>query len=119
MSGKNSPSLSSEMFYRPSFTCSDVRLNSLPGWGRDSWGYHGDDGNAFASERDGKPFGPQFTSKSSYTHPYLDRTGLTCLVAGDVIGCGIDFKLSKVFYTKNGVLLGTFSHYGLIIYVVK
>lgn len=36
------------------------------------------------------------------------RAGLTRLVAGDVIRCGIDFTLSKAFYTKNGVLLGAF-----------
>jgi len=69
------------------FASSDVSLNRLPGWERDSWGYHGDDGNAFASARDGTPFGPRFTT-------------------GDVIGCGIDFTLSKAFYTKNGVMLG-------------
>ncbi|EJD04459.1 SPRY-domain-containing protein [Fomitiporia mediterranea MF3/22] len=68
------------------FSCSGVRLNRLPGWERNSWGYHGDDGNSFASERDGTPFGPKFTT-------------------GDVVGCGIDFSLGKAFYTKNSSLL--------------
>jgi len=59
----------------------------MPGWEKESWGYHGDDGNTFTSSSVGTPFGPLFTT-------------------GDVIGCGIDFTLRKAFYTKNGALLG-------------
>ncbi|KLO05137.1 SPRY-domain-containing protein [Schizopora paradoxa] len=69
------------------FSTKAVRLTRLPGWEKDSWGYHGDDGHSFASERDGTPFGPRFTT-------------------GDVIGCGIDFSRYKAFYTKNGSFLG-------------
>jgi hypothetical protein len=28
------------------------------------------------------------------------------LVAGDIIGCGIDFTTHKAFFTKNGTLIG-------------
>ncbi|TDL28944.1 SPRY-domain-containing protein [Rickenella mellea] len=71
------------------FSIAGVRLNRLPGWEKNSWGYHGDDGHSFvASEKDGSPFGPRFST-------------------GDVIGCGIDFSTYKAFYTKNGAYLGT------------
>lgn len=29
-------------------------------------------------------------------------------VAGETIGCGVDFKIAKAFYTKNGAFLGDF-----------
>ncbi|KAL5495736.1 hypothetical protein ACEPAI_1200 [Sanghuangporus weigelae] len=77
------------------FSCHGVKLNRLPGWEKNSWGYHGDDGHSFASERDGTPFGPRFTT-------------------GDVIGCGIDFCSHRAFYTKNGSLIGyAFDNIGL------
>ncbi|KLO11306.1 hypothetical protein SCHPADRAFT_906177 [Schizopora paradoxa] len=60
------------------FCTTEVDLSRLPGWDRGSWGYHGDDGHAFAGERDGTPFGPSFTT-------------------GDTIGCLIDFKIGKAF----------------------
>lgn len=49
--------------------CSDVRLDRLPGWELNSWGYHGDDGSAFAGEREGEPFGPKFTSERADERP--------------------------------------------------
>lgn len=66
----------------------DFKLIRLPGWEKNSWGYHGDDGSSFAAEKTGTPYGPQFG-------------------AGDVIGCGIDFSQNRAFYTKNGALLGS------------
>ncbi|GAA99813.1 uncharacterized protein L969DRAFT_100801 [Mixia osmundae IAM 14324] len=69
------------------FSTLTVSLSRLPGWEADSYGYHGDDGNAFCSHGSGKKFGPQFTT-------------------GDVIGCGIDWALDTAFYTKNGVFIG-------------
>ncbi|KAI0327266.1 SPRY-domain-containing protein [Cubamyces sp. BRFM 1775] len=69
------------------FSAPDVRLSRLPGWERNSWGYHADDGWAFPGHKDGSPFGPTFDT-------------------GDVIGCGIDFSQNRVFYTKNGSFLG-------------
>ncbi|KAG8928160.1 hypothetical protein FRC02_007288 [Tulasnella sp. 418] len=64
-----------------------VRLSRLPGWENESWGYHGDDGHVFAGEAPEAAYGPGFTT-------------------GDYIGCGINFSLKQMFYTKNGGFLG-------------
>eukprot|EP00899_Mesostigma_viride_P028356 jgi/Mesvir1/8705/Mv02638-RA.2 len=64
-----------------------VSMNRLPGWEKDSFGYHGDDGNCFRSSGKGTPFGPTFT-------------------AGDVIGCCFNQVDKTVLYTKNGISLG-------------
>jgi SPRY domain len=82
-----------------------VKLSRLPGWEGHSWGYHGDDGNSFASEREGSPYGPKFTSKyriiSCYSVPLRAIS-----IAGDVVGCGIDYSSGRAFFTKNGRYLG-------------
>lgn len=62
-------------------------LNKLPGWVRESYGYHADDGNIFNGDGRGSPFGPTFTS-------------------GDIIGCGYNLVEGKCFFTKNGLNLG-------------
>jgi len=54
-----------------------------------SYGYHGRDGNKFASGR-GESFGPKF-------------------VEGDVIGCGIHYQARHVFFTRNGEIIGSYS----------
>ncbi|KAM7442040.1 Ran-binding protein 10 [Porites harrisoni] len=64
-----------------------VNMNRLPGWEKNSYGYHGDDGHSFCSSGNGKPYGPTFTT-------------------GDVIGCGVNLIDNTCFYTKNGVNLG-------------
>ncbi|XP_078365279.1 ran-binding protein 9-like isoform X1 [Oculina patagonica] len=64
-----------------------VNMNRLPGWEKNSYGYHGDDGHSFCSSGTGKPYGPTFTT-------------------GDVIGCGVNLIDNTCFYTKNGVNLG-------------
>ncbi|KAJ3997898.1 SPRY-domain-containing protein [Lentinula boryana] len=69
------------------FAGPDVKLARLPGWEPMSWGYHGDDGCSFATERNGTPYGPTF--------------GL-----GDIVGCGVDFSTNRAFFTKNGTCLG-------------
>ena len=38
---------------------------------------------------------------------YLRLTSDLGIVAGDIIGCGVDFGQHRMFYTKNGVFLGT------------
>lgn len=69
------------------FSAGTARLSRLPGWESQSWGYHADDGNSFAAQRDGSPYGPKFTTR-------------------DVVGCGIDFSKGQAFFTKNGRYLG-------------
>ncbi|THH26581.1 hypothetical protein EUX98_g7605 [Antrodiella citrinella] len=69
------------------FSSPDVRLSRLPGWERQSWGYHADDGWSFPGHKDGNPYGPIFDT-------------------GDIIGCGVDFSQHRAFYTKNGTFLG-------------
>ncbi|CAG8730568.1 14508_t:CDS:2, partial [Acaulospora morrowiae] len=52
-------------------------------WENDSWGYHNTDGGFFHCSREGRPYGPPFTT-------------------GDTIGCCLNFRDDKVFFTKNG-----------------
>ncbi|XP_017006066.2 ran-binding proteins 9/10 homolog isoform X2 [Drosophila takahashii] len=68
-------------------TAQQFRMNRLPGWDKQSYGYHGDDGNSFSSSGNGQTYGPTFTT-------------------GDVIGCCVNFINNTCFYTKNGVDLG-------------
>ena len=65
--------------------------NRLPGWDKNSYGYHGDDGFIFTATSTGKPYGPIFTT-------------------GDVIGCGLNTITNTCFYTKNGIYLGIAFH---------
>lgn len=65
----------------------EVNLNKLPGWDKFSYGYHGDDGNAFCSSSPGVPYGPTYTTN-------------------DVIGCCVNLIDNTCFYTKNGINLG-------------
>ncbi|KAI8867787.1 SPRY-domain-containing protein, partial [Ramicandelaber brevisporus] len=63
-------------------------LTRLPGWDAYSWGYHGDDGHCFGGQGTGHPFGPIYSQ-------------------GDVAGCGINWSDGSIFFTKNGIHLGT------------
>ena len=65
----------------------NVNLNRLPGWERNSFGYHGDDGHAFRDSGTGVAYGPSYTT-------------------GDVIGCCWSMIDGTVFFTKNGIPLG-------------
>ena len=42
------------------FSSADVKLDRLPGWEPHSFGYHGDDGNAFHESGKGIKYGPTF-----------------------------------------------------------
>jgi hypothetical protein len=83
---------SSDTVYRSSigigFSGKTVSLSRLPGWEPESWAYHGDDGHSFCCQNSGKHYGPPFT-------------------AGDVIGCGVNFRTGSAFFTKNGDHLGS------------
>ncbi len=65
----------------------DVQLCRLPGWDKNSYGYHGDDGHSFCCSGTGQNYGPTFTT-------------------GDVIGCCLNLIDNTCFYTKNGYNLG-------------
>ena len=77
-----------EGFIGIGLSAANVSLNRLPGWEKDSYGYHGDDGHAFSCSGVGKTYGPTFTT-------------------GNIIGCGINFLDQTVFYTKDGNMVGT------------
>jgi hypothetical protein len=62
--------------------------DTMPGWKSRSFGYHSDDGTAWANKM----------KKSGYA----DKFGV-----GDVVGCGLDYRTGgTVFYTLNGKFLG-------------
>ena len=65
-----------------------VSLARPPGWESESYGFHGDDGDIYNQQSNGK----------GYSTPFR---------APDVIGCGINFRTKTVFFTKNGSNLGT------------
>ncbi|KAI5815818.1 concanavalin A-like lectin/glucanase domain-containing protein [Pyronema omphalodes] len=62
------------------------RLDRMPGWDENTWGYHGDDGKTFHNT-------------SHYGWEYIEKYG-----AGDTVGCGV--IKGRLFFTKNGRFLG-------------
>ncbi|ABW98111.1 ranbpm (nucleomorph) [Hemiselmis andersenii] len=64
----------------------DTNLDRLPGWEKNSLGYHGDDGYFFRDSGTGTPYGP-------------------CFGKNDVIGVCLNFIEKIVFFTKNGLSL--------------
>jgi len=69
------------------FTGEDSKNNQHPGWESNSYGYHGDDGALFHETGYGSNFGPKFSTD-------------------DIVGAGIDHLKQKIFFTKNGELVG-------------
>jgi len=69
------------------FSAGGVRENRLPGWEPKTFGYHGDDGNAFESSGKGRAFGPTFTT-------------------GDTVSVLYNQVERTIGYFKNGVWLG-------------
>lgn len=61
----------------------------FPGWDSESYGYHGDDGAIFHGD------GHQLTLYDPSFGP------------GDTIGCGLNYLDNTIFFTLNGVYLGT------------
>lgn len=70
------------------FTHESYKMRRQPGWEANSYGYHGDDGLLYRGHGKGEPFGPTFT-------------------ANDIVGGGINYASQEVFFTKNGVVVGT------------
>ena len=66
----------------------EAKLVKIPGLEVKSWGYHNDDGRIVASQSTAKAYGPKY-------------------FVGDIIGCGISFRNNNLFFTKNGLSLGT------------
>lgn len=66
---------------------SQPQLSKLPGWARESYGYHADDGKKYNGDGKGQDFGPKFTTD-------------------DVIGCGYNLVERNCFFTKNGIKIG-------------
>ena len=64
------------------FSNLNVKLNRLPGWDKNSYGYHGDYGLIWAAGSK-KKYEPAFTT-------------------GDVIGCCFNLVEKQIFFTKNG-----------------
>lgn len=62
----------------------NANLNRLPGWEKDTLGYHGDDGFIFRSSGLGVPYGPTFRRN-------------------DTIGLCLNLVGKTIFFTKNGI----------------
>ncbi|KAG5986470.1 hypothetical protein E4U54_005403 [Claviceps lovelessii] len=73
------------------FSTKNSSLSRPIGWEPECVGYHGDDGRCFTGQHTGQIYGPEFNT-------------------GDVIGCGVNFLDHTVFFTRNGVNLGTAFH---------
>jgi len=63
-------------------------LNRLPGWEKNSLGYHGDDGFIFRDSGTGSPYGPRY-------------------VKNDIIGLCLNLYEKSLFFTKNGLGLNS------------
>ena len=75
------------------FSVRGLDLNDLPGWGVGSVGYHGDDGILRNSDTDMKIYAFRATFGT-----------------GDTVGCGITLNREKIFFTKNGIIIGELHH---------
>jgi hypothetical protein len=69
------------------FLGKSVTLARPPGWEPESWGYHGDDGDIYSGGNVGKKYDETFS-------------------AGDVVGCGVNFRTGQAFFTRNAKKLG-------------
>jgi hypothetical protein len=75
------------------FSVRDLDLNKLPGWEVGSVGYHGDDGGLWNS------------NTNMTTCAFASTFG-----TGDTVGCGITLDRKRIFFTKNGIIIGGLHH---------
>ncbi|RIB10572.1 concanavalin A-like lectin/glucanase domain-containing protein [Gigaspora rosea] len=69
------------------FCTKTVKLDRMPGYEKNSWGYRSDNGKVYSCSGSGERYGPSF-------------------ITGDIIGCCVNFKSNTAFFTKNGEHLG-------------
>jgi hypothetical protein len=70
-------------------------LTRMLGSDEGSWAYHGEDGCAFGDQGLQFKFGKELGEEAKYGKR-------------DTVGCGVDFRNGRAFFTKNGKLLGKF-----------
>ncbi|KAK3254437.1 hypothetical protein CYMTET_36345 [Cymbomonas tetramitiformis] len=70
------------------FSDADFKLSRQPGWEKNSYGYHGDDGKRYHASGQGLAYAETYTT-------------------GDVVGAGIRLGSQEMFFTKNGRLFPT------------
>ena len=70
------------------FCTADVNMDRLPGWEPQSYGYHGDDGNAFRSDGKGRKYGPQFETGQPLLTNHSHDAGAQDPAAAPVQPCG-------------------------------
>lgn len=80
-----------------------ARPSKLPGYEPNSWAYYGDDGSAMSPERNNTQFSQSFGSMS---FDFSLSQSFILSLAGDIVGCGVDFTTYKAFFTRNGTLIG-------------
>ena len=67
------------------FCTADVNMDRLPGWEPQSYGYHGDDGNAFRSDGKGRRYGPTFGTGMPMTHLGCEHNALSSMPATNMM----------------------------------
>ena len=86
-----------------SFSGKSARFAKLPGYEPNSWAIYGDDGSSISLERTNPQFSQSFGSTA---FDFVMLPSLNLSLAGDIIGCGVDFTTYKTFFTRNGTLIG-------------
>lgn len=82
----------------------NYRLDKLPGWEKNSFGFHGDDGHKFRGPSK-SAFGVELVriETNALLLFLCCRSGTpysSNWKAGDVIGCGMDLNKEEIFFTK-------------------